>query len=127
VNAMRWRIPLTALLATLSLADVVQAQECLTVRAGIAREIGQLTSDGGEKSYCVYARAGQTMKVTVKPVAHDLVTQGQVVSPVSHQVDGGPGGVIFDDKLSEDGRYEIRVGQRFEKKSGQFELSIELK
>ncbi len=127
VNAMMWRIPLTALLATLSLADVVQAQECLTVKAGIAREIGQLTSDGGEKSYCVYARAGQTMKVTVKPVAHDLVTQGQVVSPVSHQVDGGPGGVIFDDKLSEDGRYEIRVGQRFEKKSGQFELSIELK
>ncbi len=127
VNAMMWRIPLTALLATLSFADVVQAQECLTVKAGIAREIGQLTSDGGEKSYCVYARAGQTMKVTVKPVAHDLVTQGQVVSPVSHQVDGGPGGVIFDDKLSEDGRYEIRVGQRFEKKSGQFELSIELK
>jgi hypothetical protein len=127
VNATMWCIPLTALLATLSFADVVQAQECLTVKAGIAREIGQLTSDGGEKSYCVYARAGQTMKVTVKPVAHDLVTQGQVVSPVSHQVDGGPGGVIFDDKLSEDGRYEIRVGQRFEKKSGQFELSIELK
>ena len=127
VNAMRWRIPLTALLATLSFADVVQAQECLTVRAGIAREIGQLTSDGGEKSYCVYARAGQTMKVTVKPVAHDLVTQGQVVSPVSHQVDGGPGGVIFHQKLSEEGRYEIRVGQRYEKESGEFELSIELK
>jgi hypothetical protein len=99
----------------------------LTVKAGIAREIGQLTSDGAEKSYCVYARAGQTMKVIVKPVAHDLVTQGHVVSPVSHQVDGGPGGVIFDHKLSEDGRYEIRVGQRFEKKSGEFELSIELK
>jgi hypothetical protein len=127
VNAMMRRIPLTALLAALSVADVVQAQECLTVKAGIAREIGQLTSDGGEKSYCVFARAGQTMKVTVKPVAHDLVTQGQVVSPVSHQVDGGPGGVIFDHKLSEDGRYEIRVGQRFEKKSGQFELSIELR
>jgi hypothetical protein len=127
VNAMMRCIPLTALLATLSLADVVQAQECLTVKAGIAREIGQLTPDGGEKSYCVYARAGQTMKVTVKPVARDLVTQGHVVSPVSHQVDGGPGGAIFDHKLSEDGRYEIRVGQRFEKKSGEFELSVELR
>jgi hypothetical protein len=127
VSAMIGCIPLTALLATLSLADVVQAQVCLAVKAGVAREIGQLTSDGVEKSYCVYARAGQTMKVTVKPVAHDLVTQGHVVSPVSHQVDGGPGGVIFDHKLSEDGRYEIRVGQRFEKKSGEFELSIELK
>ena len=121
-----WRIPLTALLA-FSLANVVQAEECLTVKAGIAREIGQLKPDGGEKSYCVYARAGQTMKVTVKPAARDLVTQGHVVSPISHQVDGGPGGVIFDHKLSEDGRYEIRVGQRFEKKLGKFELSIELK
>ena len=99
----------------------------MTVKAGIAREIGRLKSDGGEKSYCVYARAGQTMKVTVKPMARDMVTQGHVMSPISHQIDGGPGGVIFDHKLSEDGRYEIRVGQRYEKKSGEFELSIELK
>jgi len=124
VSAIIWCI---ALLATLSLADLVQAEECLTVKAGIAREIGQLRPDGGEKSYCIYARAGQTMKVTVKSVARDLVTQGHVVSPVSHQVDGGPGGIVFDHKLSEDGRYEIRVGQRFERKSGKFELSIELK
>ena len=64
---------------------------------------------------------------TVKPLARDLVTRGYVISPLSHQNDGGPGGVIFDQKLSEEGRYEIRVGQRFEKKSGEFELSIELK
>ena len=120
-------IPLAAFLAALGLANAVQAEECLTVKAGIAREIGQLKSDGREKSYCVYARAGQTMKVTVKPMARDMVTQGHVMSPISHQIDGGPGGVIFDHKLSEDGRYEIRVGQRYEKKSGEFELSIELK
>jgi hypothetical protein len=124
---MIWRISLTAIVAALSLADLVQAEECLAVKAGIAREIGQLKSDGEEKAYCVYARAGQTMKVTVKPMARDLVTQGHVTSPISHQVDGGPGGVIFDHKLSEEGRYEIRIGQRFEKKSGEFELSIELK
>jgi hypothetical protein len=120
-------IPLAVFLAVLSFAGVVQAEECLTVKAGIAREIGRLKSDGGEKSYCVYARAGERMKVTVKPMARDLVTQGHVTSPVSHQIEGGPGGVIFDQKLSEEGRYEIRVGQRFEKKSGAFELSIELK
>ncbi len=97
------------------------------MKAGIAREIGRLKSDGGEKSYCVYARAGQTMKVTVKPMARDMVTQGHVMSPISHQIDGGPGGVIFDHKLSEEGRYEIRVGQRYEKKSGKFELAIKLK
>src|SRR5215510_9749451 len=115
-------IPLAVFLAVLSLAGVVQAEECLTVKAGIAREIGRLKSDGEEKSYCVYARAGQTMKVTVRPISRDLVTQGHVISP-NHQVDGGSGGVIFDQRLSEDGRYEIRVGQRYEKKSGEFELS----
>ena len=120
-------IPLAAFLAVMGLANVVQAEECLTVKAGVAREIGRLKSDGGEQSYCVYARAGQTMKVTVKPLVPDMVTRGNVISPLSHQNDGGPGGVIFDQKLSEEGRYEIRVGQRHEKKSGKFELSIELK
>ena len=119
-------IPLAAFLAALGLANAVQAEECLTVKAGIAREIGQLKSDGREKSYCVYARAGQTMKVTVRPISRDLVTQVHVIFP-NHQVDGGPGGVIFHQKLSEEGRYEIRVGQRYEKESGEFELSIELK
>jgi hypothetical protein len=120
-------IPLAAFSAALGLANVVQAEECLTVKAGIAREIGRLKPDGRDKSYCVYARAGQTMKVTVKPLAPDMVTRGNVISPLSHQNDGGPGGVIFDQKLSEEGRYDIRVGQRYEKKSGEFELSIELK
>jgi len=119
-------IPL-AFSAALSLANVVQAEECLTVKAGIAREVGRLKSDGREKSYCVYAHAGQTMKVTIRPLAPDMVTRGIVTSPLSHQNDGGPGGVIFEQKLSEEGRYEIRVGQRYEKKSGEFELSIELK
>jgi len=122
----RW-IALVAFSATLSLVNVAQAEKCLTVNTGIAREIGRLKSDGREKSYCVFARAGQTMKVTVKPMARDLVTRGYVISPLSHQNDGGPGGVIFDQKLSEEGRYEIRIGQRYEKKSGEFELSIELK
>jgi hypothetical protein len=127
LNAMcRW-IAVVAFSAALSLVNAAQAEKCLTVKAGIAREIGRLKSDGREKSYCVYARPGQMMKVTVKPLAHDLVTRGYVISPLSHQTDGGPGGVIFSQNLSEGGRYEIRVGQRYEKKSGEFELSIELK
>jgi hypothetical protein len=75
-------IPLAAFSAALAFAIVVQAEECLTVKAGIAREIGRLKSDGREKSYCVYARAGQTMKVTVKPLAPDMVTRGNVISPL---------------------------------------------
>jgi hypothetical protein len=127
IAMVRW-IPLVAFLATvLGVADAVQAGECLSLKAGMAREIGRLQPDGGEKSYCVYARPGQTMKVTIKPLAPGIVTQGRVIFPLSHQSDGGPGGVIFNQKLSEEGRYEIRVGQRYEKKSGKFELSIELK
>jgi len=120
-------IALAAFATVLGLANVAQAEECLTVKAGIARKIGRLKSDGRERSYCVYARAGQTMKVTIKPLVPDMVTRGNVITPLSHQNDGGPGGVIFDQKLSEEGRYEIHVGQRYEKKSGEFELSIELK
>jgi hypothetical protein len=122
----RW-IARAAFSAALSLANPAQAEKCLTVKAGTAREIGRLASDGREKSYCVYARAGQSMKVTVKPLVPDLVTRGYVIPPLSHQNDGGPGGVIFHQKLSEEGRYEIRVGQRYEKKSGKFELLVELK
>jgi hypothetical protein len=57
-------------------------------------------------------------------MARDLVTRGYVISPLSHQNDGGQGGVIFDQKLSEEGRYEIRVGQ-YEKKSDKFELFVD--
>jgi len=119
-------IALAAFATVLGFANIAQAEECLTVKAGIARKIGRLKSDGRERSYCVYARAGQTMRVTIKPLAPDMVTRGNVISPLSHQNDGGPGGVIFDQRLSEEGRYEIHVGQRYEKKSGEFELSIEL-
>src|SRR5215813_3063244 len=100
----RW-IALVAFSAALGLATVAQAEECLTVKAGIAREIGRLKPDGRERSYCVYAHAGQTMKVTIRPLAPDMVTRGNVISPLSHQSDGGPGGVIFDQRLSEEGRY----------------------
>jgi hypothetical protein len=106
--------------------DGARAGECLTVKEGAVREIGRFKSDGREQSYCVYARAGQTMKVTITPLAPDMPTQGHVVFP-SGQQDGGSGGIVFDDKLSEEGRYEIHVGHRFERKPGAFELSVELK
>jgi hypothetical protein len=115
-----------ALLLLLAFAHVAVADECLTVKDGAAREIGRFKSGPEEKSYCVYAHAGQTMKVTITPLTPDMPTLGHIVFP-SRQEDGGPGGVIFDDKLSEEGRYEIRVGRRFEKKSGTFELSVELR
>jgi hypothetical protein len=115
-----------ALLSVLAFANVAYAGECLTVKDGAAREIGRFKSGPGEKSYCVYARAGQTMKVTITPLTPDMPTLGHIVFP-SRQEDGGPGGVVFDDKLPEAGRYEIHIGRRFEKKAGAFELSVELR
>jgi hypothetical protein len=102
------------------------ADECLTVRGGSAREIGRFGPHDREKAYCVHARAGQSMKVTITPLSSDMATQGHIVSP-SGQEDGGPGGVIFDAKLTEEGRYKIIVGQRFDKAPGAFELSVELR
>ena len=112
--------------AIVGFSSGAQADACLTVKKGAAREIGRFKSGPGEKSYCIYARAGQTMKVTITPLTPDMPTLGHIVFP-SRQEDGGPGGVVFDDKLSEEGRYEIYVGRRFEKKAGAFELSVELK
>ena len=104
-----------------------QDKKCLNVVNGIAREYGQLTSNEPEKDYCVDAHAGQMMKVTIVPQTSDLVSKGIVIFPISHQVDGGPGGVIFNDKLPEDGQYEIVVGGRNQITSGAFELIVELK
>jgi hypothetical protein len=56
--AMIRGIPLAAVLSVLGLANVVQGEECLTVKAGIAHEIGRLKSDGREKSYCVLRSCG---------------------------------------------------------------------
>jgi hypothetical protein len=126
------RLPFAALSAAFALplllafAPVARADECLRVKDGAAREIGRFKSGPGEKSYCVYARAGQTMKVTITPLTPDMPTLGHIVFP-SRQQDGGPGGVVFDDKLPEEGKYEIYVGRRFEKKAGAFELSVELR
>jgi hypothetical protein len=116
--------------ATLTVAfgcrSFVGAAECLDVKGGGAREYGRLPSDGSEKSYCIYAHAGQKMRVTIKPLTPNLVTKGIIIFPLSHHVEGGPGGVVFNGTLQEDGRYEIRVGQRYEAKSGEFEMVIEL-
>src|SRR5262245_51059719 len=43
-------IALAAFLAILGVAGLAHAEDCLTVKAGIAREIGRLKFEGGEKS-----------------------------------------------------------------------------
>jgi hypothetical protein len=125
-SAVRLALVPALCLAIVGFSPRAQADACLTVKHGAAREVGRFKSGPGEKSYCIYARAGQTMKVTITPLTPDMPTLGHIVFP-SRQEDGGPGGVVFDDKLSEEGRYEIYVGRRFEKKAGAFELSVELR
>jgi hypothetical protein len=79
-------------------------------------------------SYCLYGRAGQELRITVKPLGN-LNTEGQLrFAGVPSQPDwapGSPGGVVFDEALPWAGEYRLVVGQRYnEKKIGKFSIKI---
>jgi hypothetical protein len=108
-------------------SSVVRGEECLELKGGIARVHGFLSPAGEEKCYCLVAHAGQNMRVTIDPLDPDLVTKGTVIFPEHHEEEGGPGGVIFNDTLPQDGKYRICIGRRFEQKLGNFVLNVEIK
>ena len=58
-----------------------------------------------EVFFVLRAQANQHMRVEVKGQG---ATRGVVIFPSGKQ-DGGPGGVVFDDKIDETGDYSIRV------------------
>lgn len=92
------------------------------------RIVGEFTPGHFERFYCVEAHGGQRMRVTVVPQIPDLHTQGNVRYPHGDLEPGAPGGVVLDERLTQDGVYRIRVGQRFnERKAGRFELIVELR
>jgi hypothetical protein len=86
---------------------------------------GQFIKKRAEVYYTVYGHAGQHMRVEIIPLTANLNTQANIKFPSSNLEPGNPGGVVFDEKLPEDGIYRIRVGQRFnEKKVGRFMIKI---
>jgi hypothetical protein len=79
-------------------------------------------------SYCLYGRAGQQVRITIKPLGN-LNTEGQlrfVGSPSQPDwAPGNPGGVVVDEALPWAGEYRLSVGQRYnEKKIGRFSIEI---
>src|SRR5262245_46324518 len=66
---------------------------------------GSLHHIHDEASFVLHARAGQRMQVNI--IANGP-SRGVVTFPSGRQ-DGGPGGIVFDDRLTETGDYRIRV------------------
>ncbi len=73
--------------------------------ATVARARGYMRHIHDELWFVLRASAGQHMRVEVNGQGS---TRGVVVFPSGKQ-DGGPGGLIFNDVIDEDGDYKIRV------------------
>jgi hypothetical protein len=87
---------------------------------------GRFPRDGKDQIYVLNARAGQHLRINMRPVGSRVTTAGQVKSP-SGKYDGGPGGVIFDSALTETGDYQVRISERQNRIAGKFFLEVELR
>jgi hypothetical protein len=103
------------------------AQHRIQLKPGRASTIveARFPKSGMDQLYVLSARAGQHMRIDIRPVTSQLITAGQVQSP-SGKYDGGPGGIIFDSDLTETGDYQVRVSERENKMPGKFLLEVEL-
>jgi hypothetical protein len=120
-----------ACVVTLSQPAAFAYSSCLRLDKG-EREVhviyGRFVRGKPEMSYCLYGRAGQQLRITIKP-SGNLNTEGQLRFPgTPSQPDwapGNPGGVVFDEALPWTGEYRLVVGQRYnEKKIGKFSIEI---
>jgi hypothetical protein len=89
---------------------------------------GRFVRGKPKMSYCLYGRAGQRVRIAIKPLGN-LNTEGQlrfVGTPAqTGWAPGSPGGVVFDEALPWEGEYRLAVGQRYnEKKIGRFSIKI---
>jgi hypothetical protein len=92
--------------------------------ATVARATGYLRGVRDEKWFVLRARANQHMRVEIKGRG---ATRGVLYFPSGRQ-DGGPGGVIFDDVIDENGDYRIRVTESSMANawSGSFTVTVEI-
>lgn len=87
---------------------------------------GEFTPANERPTYVIKARAGDHMIVNIIPVTKSLTMGGTVKSP-SGAGDGGPGGIITNSDLTENGDYVIEVFQHTmgsNLASGKFVLEI---
>ncbi len=89
-----------------------------------ARVFGRLFGIRDKRYFVLHARAGQHMRVTITGAGP---TRGIVTSP-SGQQNGQPGGLIFDEDLTETGDYLIQVSESLmgEAWVGDFRLDISI-
>jgi hypothetical protein len=86
---------------------------------------GTLRHIHDEANFVLRARAGQHMRITI---TGEGPTRGVVTFP-SGQQDGGPGGLVFDDRLPKTGDYRIRVTESSmgEEWQGRFFLEVSIR
>ena len=124
---------LTLSLATIITAAIpganIQAQKApqriyFARGATVARVSGRFRGAGEEVLFVLRARAGQHMRVEIIGRGP---TRGIITFP-SGAEDGAPGGVIFDDDLTETGDYRIRVTENMmaNARRGSFVLKVEI-
>jgi hypothetical protein len=115
------------LLVSQSIWASTTAERRIRLKKGqtVASVKGALRHIHDEASFVVRARAGQHMRITI---TGEGPTRGVVTFP-SGQQDGGPGGLVFDDRLPETGDYRIRVTESSmgEEWKGRFFLEVSIR
>lgn len=97
-----------------------------TVGAISTQVQGRFTPANERVRYVIKARKSDHMVLNIIPVTRGLTMAGTVQFP-SGQGDGGPGGIIVNSDLTEDGDYIIEVNQHTmgsSYKSGSFILEV---
>lgn len=118
-----------ALLVLPGLQESTAAKKVRRIRfrsgATAARVRGSLKGISDEAVFVLRARSGQHMRINI---SGEGPTRGTLLFPSGKQ-DGGPGGVIFDDVLTETGDYRIRVTESSmaEAWRGSFVLEVEIR
>jgi hypothetical protein len=97
-----------------------------TTGAISAQVRGRFTPANERVHYVIKVNKGDHMVVNIIPVTRGLTMAGTVTFP-SGQGDGGPGGIIMNSDLDENGDYTIEVNQHTmgsNYKSGSFILEV---
>ena len=116
---------LGAMLLAPALVSAKDARISFRKGAVQAEVVGTLPGLGVQRCYLANARAGQHMRIEI---VGDGATRGTLRFP-SGQGDGQPGGLIYDDVLSETGDYRICVeeSQMADPWAGKFVLKLYIK
>ncbi len=108
-------------------SDLSHIEILLNTWVGISK--GSIKEKGDKVKYIVKAKAGYRMRVSIidveTPDEEGPVMVGYVTSPKGNE-EGNPGGLFFDEVLTETGNYKIVIKQN-EAKSGATNIKFKVK